>query len=83
MAEERDWFAVPLEALGLTPRGLSRARKAGAGSVGELCQLTDEQLAATSGGMAEESRREIRERLRAFGLRLRDDKAGACVIREK
>jgi DNA-directed RNA polymerase alpha subunit len=82
MGEEVDWFAVPLESLGLSPRGLNRARNAGAKTVGELCQLSDEDLAATTGGLAESSRRDVRERLRAVGLRLRDDKAGPCIVRQ-
>jgi DNA-directed RNA polymerase alpha subunit len=77
--QERDWFTEPLETLALSPRGLRRARKAGANSVGDLCLLTDEDLRATSGGLAEESRREIREKLAAVGLRLSDPQFGPCI----
>jgi hypothetical protein len=82
MTSKCDWFAVPLEAIGLSPRGLGRARAAGATTVGELCLLTDADLAATSGGLAETSRREIRERLAALGLRLSDPEVGPCITRE-
>jgi DNA-directed RNA polymerase alpha subunit len=82
VTRDRDWFAEPLETLGLSPRGLRRAQKAGATTVGELCLLTDDDLRATSGGIAEESRREIREKLLAVGLRLNDPKLGPCITRK-
>lgn len=81
MRRERNWFSEPLEILGLSARGLHRARKAGAATVGELCLLSDEDLKATSGGLAEESSREIQEKLKAVGLRLRDPALGPCITR--
>jgi DNA-directed RNA polymerase alpha subunit len=84
MAERRDWFAMPIEGLGLSLRGLRSARRAGAGTVGELCQLTEDQvLHAGAGGFGTTALGDVRGRLRAFGLRLNDDKAGPCIIREK
>jgi DNA-directed RNA polymerase alpha subunit len=81
--QERDWFTEPLETLGLSARGLNRARKAGATTVGELCLLTEDDLLATTGGLAAESRREIREKLAAVGLRLSDPKVGPCLMQKQ
>jgi DNA-directed RNA polymerase alpha subunit len=82
MAEQTDWFAVPLEALGLSVRVLNCVRTTGATTVGAICQFSiDEILSGRSFG--EVSSTELERRLAARGLRLRDDKTGACVVRKK
>jgi DNA-directed RNA polymerase alpha subunit len=82
MVEQTDWFAVPLEALGLSGRVLNCVRTTGARTVGEICQVSiDEILTCRSFGMVTIT--ELERQLAALGLRLRDDKAGACVVRTK
>jgi DNA-directed RNA polymerase alpha subunit len=44
MLEERDWFAVPLEALGLSVRVLNCVRSTGVATVGEVCQYSIDEI---------------------------------------
>ena len=77
MSGQRDWFAVPIEEFGLGRRAARVARRTGAKTVGELCQRSDYDVLVA--GWSEVSLNEICQRLAAFGLRLRDDKAGPCI----
>jgi DNA-directed RNA polymerase alpha subunit len=84
MAEERDWFAAPIDVLGLSVRvrNCMAAQSLLFMTVGELCQFSaDEILAHQSFG--ETTIRELHERLAVHSLRLRDDKAGPCVAPRK
>src|SRR5262249_33230266 len=75
MAEQIDWFRVPVTTLELSIRGRHIVRKTMARTIGDLCQLSVREL-LTSKSYGETSLIEIHEQLAARGLRLRDDKAG-------
>jgi len=82
MAEAIEWFAVPIEALGLSVRGRSILGRLRVRTIGELCQLSVEEiLSGKSFGMT--AMQEFADQLAARGLRFRDDKAGPCVVRKK
>jgi DNA-directed RNA polymerase alpha subunit len=65
-----DWHSIPLTELGLSARSLWIAERAGATTVGQLCDLSAVELFSHT-GFSETAFREIPAKLAEHGLRLR------------
>jgi DNA-directed RNA polymerase alpha subunit len=71
MPDARDWSAVPVESLGWSTRVKAFLARRGVKTVADLCALSDLELLSHS-SFGETTIREVREKLAAHGLRLRE-----------
>ncbi len=71
MPEARDWSAVPVEPLGWSIRVKAILARRGVRTVAQLCALSDLELLSHS-SFGETTLREVRDKLAAHGLRLRE-----------
>jgi DNA-directed RNA polymerase subunit alpha len=82
MTDGTDWFAVPLSTLGLSLRGQRILARLGVTTVGDVCQYSIAEI-LPGRSFGEITITELEMKLADRGLRLRDDKAGPCVVRQK
>jgi DNA-directed RNA polymerase alpha subunit len=66
MAEARDWLNEPVSALALSVRAQRRVESTRVATIGELCDLTEDEFLAAC-GFGETSLRETRGRLAELG----------------